>query len=132
MSYIPPDAKWFLAEIVLEINVAGHSDNTVHTNLVLIRADSPDEAYIKAEELGRVSNLTYTNPDGELVTSKYRGLRDLNVIHGELEDGAELTYQERIGMPETEIEKWVSQKNDLGVFLADPGTGGTGDGRDRP
>ena len=35
-----------------EITVEGESRNVVHTNLLLVRADSPEEAYEKALELG--------------------------------------------------------------------------------
>jgi hypothetical protein len=52
MGYIPEDAKWYLAEIVEEITVEEDSRNVVHRNLHLIRADSPEEAYRKAIELG--------------------------------------------------------------------------------
>jgi len=45
MSHIPPDAKWYLAEIVEEFRIESEPDNIVHTNMVLVRADSPEEAY---------------------------------------------------------------------------------------
>ena len=40
MAYIPEDAKWYLADIVLEITIEDDPRNVVHTNLVLISADS--------------------------------------------------------------------------------------------
>jgi hypothetical protein len=55
MGYIPPGAEWYLAEIVEEFRIAGESENIVHTNLVLVRADSPDELekwVSSKEELG--------------------------------------------------------------------------------
>jgi hypothetical protein len=52
MGFIPKDPKWYLADIVEEIRVAGDWRNVVHTNLILVRADSPDEAYEKAMALG--------------------------------------------------------------------------------
>ena len=45
MAFIPADAKWYLAEIVEQISVEGDPRSVIHTNLVLVRADSPDEAY---------------------------------------------------------------------------------------
>jgi hypothetical protein len=45
MSYIPPDARWYLVEIVEEFRIESEPDNIVHTNMVLVRADSPEEAY---------------------------------------------------------------------------------------
>lgn len=116
MAYIPPDAKWYLAEVVLEMRIDSEPENVVHTNVVLVRADSPEDAYRAAIALGRESEMTYTNPDGKRVQVYFRGLRDLNVIHGELEHGTELTYYSRAGMSEPDLEALVSSKDDLGVF----------------
>lgn len=115
MGYIPPGAKWYLAEIVEEITVEG-SSNVVHTNTVLIRADSPEEAYERAVEVGTSGELSYENLDGKSVTIRFRGLYDLNVIHYELEHGAELTYFEEVNLDESAIEKLVTPKEELGVF----------------
>jgi Domain of unknown function (DUF4288) len=116
MAYIPPDARWYLAEIVEEIRIESEPENIVHTNTVLVRADSPEEAYQSALALGRDGDMTYTNPDGKAVRVYFRGLRDLNVIHGELEHGTELIYGKQTGMSEPDIARWVSAKEDLGVF----------------
>jgi hypothetical protein len=67
MGDIPHDAKWYLAEIVEQITVSGGPRNIIHTNLVLIRADSPDEAYDKAVELGSAGEVSYENTDGKIV-----------------------------------------------------------------
>jgi hypothetical protein len=116
MGYIPPDAKWYLAEIVQQISVEGDPRRVVHTNLVLVRGDSPDEAYAKAVELGTESETAYENPEGKRVAITYRGLRDLNVIHGELEHGTELIYGEEIDMDDSAIQQYISPKEELGVF----------------
>jgi Domain of unknown function (DUF4288) len=116
MGYVPADAKWYLADIVEEIKVQRDPRNVVHTNLVLIRADSPEEAYEKAFEIGKQKDDSYENPEGKLVTCSFRGLRDLNVIYDELEHGAELLYEEQIDMDETAVQKWISPREDLGVF----------------
>ena len=55
MGYIPEDAKWYLADLVEEITVEGDPRNVVHTNMTLVRADSPEEAYQKAVQLGTAS-----------------------------------------------------------------------------
>lgn len=116
MGFISPNAKWYLAEIVLQIAVEGDPRFVVHTNMVLVRADSPDDAYIKATELGITQESSYQNPADKLVTFTFRGLRDLNAIHEELEHGAELIYSEQTDMDEAAIQKWISVKEDLGVF----------------
>ena len=121
MGYIPESAKWYLAEIVLQITVDGDPRNVVHTNLVLVRADSPEEAHQKAIELGTSGEQSYENPHGRQVVTRFRGLRDLNVIHDELKHGAEIIYSEDLGMDEPAIQKWVTLKEDLGVFRPSPG-----------
>ena len=114
-----------MADIVIEITVEGDPRNVVHTNLVLIRADSPEEAYQEAVELGTANEVSWENADGKRVTFRFRGLRDLNVIiSSKLEHGVELSYIENIGMDEAAIQKWVTPKEELGVFLPiDPSTG---------
>ena len=107
MGYIPHDAKWYLADIVEEFRIEGESENIVHTNMILVRADSPEEAFAKSVALGEQSNIKYTNPLGRQVAVTFRGLRDLNVIHGELEHGTELIFSEQIGMSESELANWV-------------------------
>jgi hypothetical protein len=116
MAYIPTDAHWYIAEIVEQITVEDDPRNVVHKNLVLIRADSPETAYEKALSFGRNSEIHYGNPDGKQVHIIFRGLSDLNVIHDELEDGAELIYEERIGLTDESIEGLISPKERLGVF----------------
>ena len=46
----------------------------------------------------------------------FRGLGELVVIHDELEHGAELAYQERVGLTEEQIRALVIPKVQLGVF----------------
>ena len=95
MAYIPPDAKWYIADVVMQIRVDGDPRTLVHINTLLVRADSPDEAYEKALDLGRGQDSIYENPEGREVSITFRGLQDLNVIHDPLEHGAELCYAER-------------------------------------
>lgn len=40
MAYVPEDAEWFIASLVVEIRVAGHKRNIVHINYVIVRAKS--------------------------------------------------------------------------------------------
>ena len=118
MGFVPRDAKWFLADIVLQITVEGDPCSVIHTNLVLVRADSSEEAFERATELGVRSESSYANPAGKTVKIKYRSLHDLNVIHEDLQHGAELTYTEHIGSDEAAIQQWVVAKDDLAVFAA--------------
>lgn len=116
MAYIPKDAKWYIAELVMECKIEGESQNVVHVNIILIRADSPEEAFEKAEAFGREDESSYLNPKNQQVSWRYRGLRALNVIHDELEDGAELMFEEKIGIPEERLQKMIYPKHKLNVF----------------
>ena len=116
MAYIPDNAKWYLATLVEEIAVEGDSRNVVHENLVLVRADSPEQAYENALDLGKNSEVSYGNPEGRLVRIRFRGLSELNVVHDELEHGAELSYQQLVGVPEEQIRGLLRRKEDLAVF----------------
>jgi hypothetical protein len=116
MGFIPRNAKWYLAEIVEEIRVESSQQNVAHTNRTLIRADSLEEAHEKALALGRRGNTIYKNPRGKAVTIRFRGLKDLNVIHDELEHGAQISFSRDVAVSEKEIKSWIPPKQRLGVF----------------
>jgi hypothetical protein len=116
MSYIPKNAKWYLADIMLEIQVQDEDTNIVHVNLTLIRANSPEEAYHLAIQVGKQSEIIYQNTDGKTVTMTFRGLRDLNVIHENLEHGSEIIFEELVDQSEEHISRLVRSKQDLAVF----------------
>jgi Domain of unknown function (DUF4288) len=116
MGFIPKNAKWYLADLVEEIRVDGEQRNVVHTNCTLIRANSPEEAHEKAIALGKRGNSTYKNVNGKMVTIRFRGLRELNVIHDELEHGAEISFNRNVAVSEKKIKSWILPKRRLGVF----------------
>ena len=117
MAYIPKDAEWFLAELVEEFRVEGHRRNVVHINYVLINARTPSEAYRKAMQLGKVTNSKWKNPKGEIVTHRFLGLRELDVIHDPLEHGCEIMFIERLGMTRANTRKLVRKRRELEAFL---------------
>ncbi len=116
MVYVPRNSEWYVAEIIEEIRVEGDDRNVVHKNLVVIKAGSPDMAYLRALELGRESESSYQNPEGQTVKSQFRGLGYLDVVHGDLEDGTELLYISKVAVAEEEILKWVRPKEELELF----------------
>ena len=111
--------RWYLAEIVTETRMASEHENVVHNNLILIRASSAEEAYEKTMAHGREMEDTYQSPEGGTVTILFRGLSDLNVIQDELEDGAEIAYEEMLDMSEEDIQEMLQPKDELGVFQPD-------------
>src|SRR4051812_35420947 len=115
MGHILDDAEWYIADLVEEIVVEDDQRNVVHCNLVLVRADSPEQAYERAVELGRDSETSYLNSQGKRVEVRFRGLCDLNVIHDGLEHGSELTYTRKVGMTPEQVARLVAPKERLSV-----------------
>lgn len=116
MGYIPENARWYLADIVLEHKIEDDERNVIHINTTLIRANSPERAYVRAMKLGKEAEHEYLNMNDKMVQTVFRGLRDLNVIHDGLRSGSELIYEERIGLTEARVGKLISPKKELGVF----------------
>jgi Domain of unknown function (DUF4288) len=108
---------WYIAELVMEIKVADDQRNVVHQNLVLIRAESANEAYNKAIKLGEAEETSYDNPSGKLVTIKFRGISDLDEIYDELQDGAELSFRCKIDVSESEMRSLILTRDRLRAFL---------------
>jgi hypothetical protein len=114
--FIPNGTEWYISELVEEFRPADQTENLVHINTVLIKADSPEVAYEKAIALGESANRVFTNTDGVEVAVRFRGLRGLYPVYDGLEDGAELLYEEHEGMSDEAIATMVKPKESLAVF----------------
>jgi hypothetical protein len=117
MGYIPVDAEWYIAEMVMEIPVHGARRNVLHRNLILLKARSPQEAYDKAIQTGQDGQTTHTNPKNQLVEIRFRGISKPDVVYDAIEDGAGLTYEELLGVPETQIQQMIPPKEKLEAFI---------------
>lgn len=116
MAYIPKDARWFLAELVEETRVEGSKRNVVHINYILIEAGTPEIAYQKALALGKAAGSRYKNVHGKEVTTRFLGLRNLDVIHDELKHGCEIMFVEKLGVTPEGLSKLVRRKAELEAF----------------
>ena len=85
--------------------------------LCLVHAASSEDAFERAISIGKRGNSSYINELGKRVTIRFRGLRDLDVIHDPLEDECEIMYTEKLGVTEKGLRKLVRQKGELEVFL---------------
>jgi hypothetical protein len=110
--------EWFRADLIQEFNFSNGDNPLVWVNQILIRADSLELAYTKALAYGELYKESYTNPDGEVVTVRFRGLEDLYLIYDKLEDGAELLYTEYDDLTEDDISKMITPKELLAAFQA--------------
>lgn len=116
MAYIPAGALWYIAEIVERIRVEGSLVPVVHVNFCLLRADSPEDALARARRKGKDGEIRYPNPEGREVSVEFLGLRELHVVHDALEDGAELLFEEHVGLTDAAASALVRADADLAVF----------------
>lgn len=116
MAFIPEGAKWYLAELVQELRVAGDPRNVIWRNLTLVRAESPEDAYQEALRLGRAGDTEYNNPQGKRVEVRFQGLSSLDVIHDELNNGAELLFTSETDVSEERLASLLRPKESLGIF----------------
>ena len=111
MVRIPPsEPKWYIGELIEEITVEGEPRNVVHRHVKLLYANSPEEAYVKAQALADSVNL---DPERKLVRTRFWGFAELNVVHDDSKIGAALFYEEHIGVPGEKSHHWVLPKTSL-------------------
>lgn len=116
MAFIPENAEWYVADIVIEIHAARQKDRRAWINTHLIHATSPEEALSKAEVLGKQQETSYLNVLGKKVLHTFRGVGDLQVVYDSLQDGTELTWCECTALTPDEVKGLIPSKADLAVF----------------
>ena len=115
-KWMPNKMEWFLADLIQQFTFANGDGPLVWVNTVLIKASGLEEAYEKALKRGDRYDSTFVNTDGIEVKVTFRGLRNLFLIYEELEDGAELIYEEFDEISEDEIAAMISPKEQLAAF----------------
>ncbi len=115
-KYIPSEIEWLLAEMVQEFTFSNEDGPLVWINTILINAASLEDGYQKALQFGEQYNDTYLNSDKVQVVTRFRGLRNLFLIHEKLEHGAEVLYEERRELTEDQITQMLKAKEQLAVF----------------
>ena len=115
-KYVPKDIEWFIAEMIQEFTFSNGDSPLVWVNSILVHAISLDEGYERAMKLGAQYDDVYMNSDGVQVTTRFKGLRDLFLVHDKLEDGAELVYEELEDLSEDAINKLAKARIELAVF----------------
>src|SRR5688572_6263013 len=108
--------KWYLAGLMEAFQSASEANYLLWINWILVRASDAEEAYARALKFGEERNREWVNPDGVLVTVTFRGLRDLYEIYEELEDGAEIIYDEYEDISSDDIDAKATKKEELAVF----------------
>ena len=106
---------WYAAHLVLYVKFKEHPQDHVPfwENIVLIQADTEDEAFAKAEERGRADEGDCSGTfrwDGKPATWVFAGVRQLIRCEDEGErpgDGTEVTYNEMEVDSVEELKRFV-------------------------
>lgn len=119
MAGVPPnEPKWYIGELIEEITVEGEPRNIVHRNVKVLYANSPEEAYGKAGDLGKEADNLPLDSNRKLVRTRFWGLAELNVVHDDSKYGAALFYEEHIGVPGEKTHRWILPKTSLNPPLS--------------
>lgn len=90
---------------------------TAWENTIILKAKDRDAAYRKAEKRGRLADGNeFSTPNGRKGVLRYEGLTGLLPIYEELEDGAEILWNEHRNRSVRKVKSLVKQKHELAVF----------------
>jgi hypothetical protein len=90
--------NWFFVEIIERMERANANEKnplrrcTVWGNYHLIKAQTPEEAYAKAEAIGKEGSYSFRNVDKVEMKWEYVGIGNLLPIYEDIEDGAEIMW----------------------------------------
>jgi type IV secretory pathway VirB9-like protein len=114
--------NWYVARVLIRFAIVGENTEnlnrrcTAWENTILVKAENVEEAYSKAIEFGKQEESEYINTDGKKVRWIFEGLTSLLAIYEELEDGAEIIWNEYENKSVKKIKSWVLPKEKLEVF----------------
>ena len=92
--------NWFIVEIIEKCEPVNHDENndlrrvTTWGNHILIKADSAEKAFDKAVKIGKEGEYKFINTDNLEMEWKFVGIGELLPIYENIEDGAELMWND--------------------------------------
>jgi hypothetical protein len=107
---------WYAAHIVMQMELRGREDILAWENVVLVQADTVDNAYAKADAIGRIGEGDADGTmewDGVPARMIYRGTRRLVSISSPTDidnnpsDGCEVTYMQLELDSEEALNKFI-------------------------
>jgi hypothetical protein len=115
---------WWIASFIERFQYEDEAEDNLNRrciaweNTIIIKARNREEAYRKAERLGRLGedDEGHRTTDGRKGTWRYEGLTSLLPIYEELEDGAEILWKEHENRSVKKIKSLVRAKQELEVF----------------
>lgn len=118
---------WWIASLVERFEYYDEDKNNLNrrclawVNTILIQAHDREEAYRKALEYGSYSEGSEAWDDtGRKGCWRFEGIATLLPIYDQLEDGAELLWEEHENRSVKTVQSWVRQKEELETFIDDP------------
>jgi hypothetical protein len=94
------NGNWFIVEIIEKYEPVERNEKqdlrrvTTWGNHHLIKAESPEKAFDKAVKLGKEKNYKFVNSDKMEMESIFVGIGELLPIYEDIEDGAELMWND--------------------------------------
>jgi Domain of unknown function (DUF4288) len=116
-NVIGEPVSWYLSREIVYFEFTDQADQDeyqVWENLILINAQNPEEAYQKALKHG-FGNEEDVTIDGRKGRCKFKGLKTLVAVYENIEDGAEIEWQEYM-VEKDELESLVKPKEKLPAF----------------
>jgi len=113
------NGNWYLVEIIERCEPVDADLSkplrrcTVWGNYHLIKASSPENAYDKAEELGKEGSYTFKNADNLNMKWEYVGIGDVLPIYEDIEDKAELLWTNYGFISAKRSDRFVRSKEEL-------------------
>ena len=124
-----PNRNWFIVEIIEKCEPVERDESrdlrrvTTWRNHHLIKANSAEEAFDKAEKIGRENEYKFINTDNLEMEWIFVGIGELLPIYENIEDGAELMWNDcgfisnrrtmRMPYKKEELMKLLIKKKDL-------------------
>ena len=117
MTFAIPQCCWYVAQYVIEARVTNCAQPSLLIESVLIKADSPEAAYAKANLFCSSSEHVYRNRQGEIVTQRYVGLHELDSLQtGQLDDELILNVRLVNGPRGEQADLLVRSREQLSLF----------------
>jgi hypothetical protein len=121
------NGNWFIVEIIEKCEPVDRNEKkdlrrvTTWGNHHLIKADSPEKAFDKAVKLGKEKNYKFTNSDKIEMESTFVGIGELLPIYEDIEDGAELMWNDYGFISNRRTMKMAYEKKEI-IELIKPKT----------
>ena len=121
MTYVRPEWKWYVVQLVTETRVDGDPRLVGGLDIVLLHADSPEEAYGKALAMIDDYEYVYRNVEGVPVRERCLGIANLDIIQEvDLKDGTDLAQRIMTDVSSEELQGLVRDKEQLSLFGTPP------------